>query len=74
LEVRGLDSRTTARLENDWRLRGGDPYDSSYPARFLSEEDKEIGINTDWNVSIRESLNRDDKTVDVALRFDPKAR
>ena len=74
LEVRGLDLRTTARLENDWRLRGGDPYDSSYPTRFLNEEDKEIGINTDWNVSIRESLNRDDKTVDVALRFDPKAR
>ncbi len=56
------------------RLRGGDPYDSSYPKRFLDQEEKEIGIMADWNVSVRESLNRDDKTVDVTLRFDPKAR
>ena len=74
LEIRGLDSRTTARLEDSWTLRGGDPYDSSYPKRFLAQEDKEIGILADWNVSVRESLNRDDKTVDVTLRFDPKAR
>jgi outer membrane protein assembly factor BamA len=74
LEIRGLDSHTTARLEDGWTLRGGDPYDSSYPKRFLAQEDKEIGILADWNVSVRESLNRDDKTVDVTLRFDPKAR
>ena len=74
LEIRGLDSHTTARLENGWTLRGGDPYDSSYPKRFLAEEDKEIGIMADWNVSVRESPNREDKTVDVTLRFDPKAR
>jgi len=74
LELRGLDSRTTARLEDGWRLHGGDPYDSSYPKRFLDQEDKEIGILADWNVSVRESLNHDEKTVDVTLRFDPKAR
>jgi outer membrane protein insertion porin family len=74
LEIRGLDSHTTARLEDGWTLRGGDPYDSSYPTRFLNREDKEIGIMADWNVSVRESLNREDKTVDVTLRFDPKAR
>jgi outer membrane protein assembly factor BamA len=74
LEIRGLDSRTTARLEDGWSLRGGDPYDSSYPKRFLAQEDKEIGILADWNVSVRESPNREDKTVDVTLRFDPKAR
>jgi outer membrane protein assembly factor BamA len=74
LEIRGLDSRTTARLEDGWALRGGDPYDSSYPKRFLAQEDKEIGILADWNVSVRESPNREDKTVDVTLRFDPKAR
>ena len=74
LEIRGLDSHTTARLEEGWTLRGGDPYDSSYPKRFLDHEEKEMGIMADWNVSVRESLNRDDKTVDVTLRFDPKAR
>jgi hypothetical protein len=61
-------------LQAGWGLRGGDPYDSSYPKRFLDQEEKEIGITSDWNVSVRESLNPDEKTVDVTLRFDPKAR
>jgi outer membrane protein assembly factor BamA len=74
LEIRGLDSRTTARLQEDWKLRGGDPYDSSYPKRFLERADKEISIMSDWNTSIRESLNQNDKTVDVTLRFDAKSR
>ena len=74
LEFRGLDSRTTARLQTGWGLRGGDPYDSGYPKRFLEQEEKEIGITSDWNVSVRESLNPEEKTVDVTLRFDPKAR
>lgn len=74
LEIRGLDSPTTARLQNDWRLRGGDRYDSSYPKRFLEQADKEISLLRDWDVSVRESLNPQEKTVDVTLRFNPKAR
>ncbi len=74
LEIRGLDSHTTARLQDGWTLRGGDAYDSSYPKRFLDQEEKEIGLMTDWKVSVRESLNAEEKTVDVTLRFDPKAR
>jgi len=74
LEIRGLDSRTTARLEDSWRLRGGDTYDSSYAKRFLEQADKEISLLADWNVSVRESLNRGEKTVDVTLRFNPKPR
>ena len=72
LEIRGLDSRTTARLQDDWKLRGGDPYDSSYPKQFLDREDKEFSLLAGWTVSVHESLNRDEKTVDVTLRFDPK--
>jgi outer membrane protein assembly factor BamA len=74
LEIRGLDSRTTARLEDGWRLRGGDPYDSSYPKRFLDQADKELSLLADWEVSVRESLNRNEKTVDVTLRFNAKPR
>jgi outer membrane protein assembly factor BamA len=74
LEIRGLDSRATARLEDDWKLRGGDRYDSSYPKRFLEEADKEMSLMSDWNVGVRESLNPQEKTVDVTLRFDPKPR
>jgi outer membrane protein assembly factor BamA len=74
LDVRGLDARTTSRLQDDWKLRGGDPYDSSYPKQFLERAAKDISILADWNVSVRESLNRDEKSVDVTLRFDPKPR
>ena len=74
LEIRGLDSRATARLQDDWKLRGGDPYDSSYPKKFLEQADKELSLLEDWKASVRESLNPDDKTVDVTLRFDPKPR
>jgi len=74
LEIRGLDSRTAARLQDEWKLRGGDPYDSGYGRRFLEQADKDISLMGDWNASIRESLNHEEKTVDVTLRFDPKPR
>jgi outer membrane protein insertion porin family len=74
LEIRGLDAHTTARLQNEWALRGGDRYDSSYAKGFLDRADKEFLLLAEWNVSISESLNPDDKTVDVTLRFDPKPR
>jgi outer membrane protein assembly factor BamA len=74
LEIKGLDTHTTDRLQNEWALRGGDRYDSSYAKHFLEQADKEISLLAEWTVSVRESLNRDEKTVDVTLRFDPKPR
>jgi outer membrane protein assembly factor BamA len=71
LEIQGLDAHTTARLQNDWTLRGGDPYDSSYAKKFLAAEHKELSLMGEWNISTHESLNYSDKTVDVSLRFDP---
>jgi len=68
VEIRGLDSRTTARLQNNWTLRNGDTYDSSYVGRFVEQAYKEIG---DWHVSVHESIDPHDKTVDVTVRFDP---
>jgi outer membrane protein assembly factor BamA len=74
LEIRGLDTHTTERLQNEWNLRGGDRYDSSYAKRFLDQANREISLLAEWAVSVRESVNRDEKTVDVSLRFDPKPR
>ena len=70
LKIQGLDSKATARLENDWTLRPGDVYDSSYPGRFVQQAYKEIG---DWDTSVHESVDETDKTVDVEVRFDPRA-
>jgi len=72
LEIQGLDSRTTARLEDIWKLRGGDPYDSSYPKQFLEQASKEIAEIGKWETKVRESLDPSGKTVDVTIRFDPR--
>jgi len=71
LEIQGLDSHTTARLVDAWKLRGGDPYDSSYPAKFR-EETKDFLPSGEWNVALHESVDEKDKVVDVTMRFDPK--
>jgi outer membrane protein assembly factor BamA len=69
LKIRGLDSKTTARLENEWTLRSGDVYDSSYPGRFVQQAYKEIG---DWDTRVHESVDAKDSTVDVEVRFDSR--
>lgn len=66
LEILGLDSKTSSRLQNEWTLHVGDTYDSSYAQRFLNQAYKEIG---DWRVRVEETPN-EDHTVDVTLRFD----
>jgi len=71
LDLRGLDTRTTARLVNDWKLRGGDAYDSSYPKRFLKEAAEDFEPMGPWKISMHESLDQKEKTVDVTIRFDP---
>jgi outer membrane protein assembly factor BamA len=69
VEIRGLDSRTTTRLENDWTLHSGDIYNASYVGRFLEQAYKEIGQN--WHASVHESVDPRTKTVDVTVRFAP---
>lgn len=73
LEILGLDSKTTARLQNNWTLRGGDTYDSGYPRRFADQANKDLASMGDWRTTIHETLNQKDKTVDVTIRFDPKS-
>src|SRR5205085_3944793 len=72
LEIHGLDSRTTARMVDAWKLRGGDVYDSSYPMQFVKEWMKELSRMGEWNVAMHTTLEDKDKLVDVTIRFDPK--
>jgi outer membrane protein assembly factor BamA len=72
LDVQGLDSRTTARMVDSWKLTGSDTYDSGYLKKFVQQALKDLNANGDWKVSIHETVNERDKTVDVSLRFDPK--
>ena len=70
LDIRGLDSKATSHLQNEWTLRAGDIYDSGYAGRFLQQVYKEMG---DWNTNVHETLNDTDKTVDVTIRFDSRS-
>jgi outer membrane protein assembly factor BamA len=69
VEIRGLDSQTTARFKNEWTLRRGDTYDASYAGRFVEQAYKEIG--EPWHASVHEFADPRTKTVDVTVRFDP---
>lgn len=70
LDIRGVDSETTARLRNMWTIRNGEPYDSSYPERFAEQAYKQVAMLKNSKADIHESPNPADKTVDVTLRFD----
>jgi outer membrane protein assembly factor BamA len=72
LEIQGLDGRTTARLEQEWKIRGGDPFNGDYPPQFVRQALKELQLMGDWKAGMHIGVNHKDKTVDVTLRFDPK--
>jgi outer membrane protein assembly factor BamA len=72
LEIQGLDAPTAARVHSAWTLREGEPYDASYPKSFLNEAIKVLPTDVRWSIDVRESVNVEDKTVDVNLRFTAK--
>jgi outer membrane protein assembly factor BamA len=72
LDIQGLDSRTTAKLVEEWKLTGNDPFDSAYLREFLQKALQDIQAMGDWRVQSHQTLNEKEKTVDVTLRFDPK--
>lgn len=69
LEVTGLDTQAKARLEAAWTLRAGEPYNADYPHKFLEDTRQLIPRGLQWNITIHESLERKDKTVDVEVHF-----
>jgi outer membrane protein assembly factor BamA len=72
LEIQGLDAAAMARVQGAWSLREGEPYDAGYAKRFLNDAVKVLPTNVQWSVDTRESVNVEDKTVDVNLRFQAK--
>lgn len=73
VDFEGVDEKTVARLREDWKLRTGEPYDSSYPFRFFKEAGPaDLPRGSGWTLAVHESLNDKDQTVDVQLKFAPK--
>jgi outer membrane protein insertion porin family len=70
LEIRGLDTRTTARVGDQWKLHEGDTFDNAYPKAFIENVLKDPSLNG-WLATVHLGMN-DDKTVDVTLRFEAR--
>jgi outer membrane protein assembly factor BamA len=72
LELQGLDSQSTARLREAWTLREGEPYNADYPNKFVDGSTKLLPGGVHWGISVHESVNSADKTVDVTIHFTPR--
>ena len=71
LEVRGLDSKATERMVAAWRLLAGETYNSDYPRQFLDSISGQYPADQ-WKITVHETPEDQDKTVDVSLRFDAR--
>jgi outer membrane protein insertion porin family len=73
VEVEGLDTALSRTVTDMWKLRTGNPYDSSYSKQqFLTALAKSgISIPRDLTIAIEET-KQDDKTVNVKIIFAPK--
>lgn len=69
LEILGLDTQAKARMQAAWTLREDQPYNADYPKKFLDDTRQLVPRGVPWTVSIHESLDAKDKTVDVEIRF-----
>ena len=69
LEIAGLDTQAKARMRAAWTLREGQPYNADYPRKFLEDTRQLVPRGVPWDISIHESLDAKDKTVDVEIRF-----
>lgn len=69
LDILGLDPRDVDKVRELWTLRQGQPYDISYPARFVLEAEKILPRTADWDATVHDSANPGDKSVDVSVRF-----
>jgi len=69
LDIRGIDNRSAAQVVEAWKLQNGDTYDSSYYEGFLKHIDQVLPGGP-WRITVHETPDEKDKTVDVMLRFD----
>jgi outer membrane protein assembly factor BamA len=69
VEILGLDSQSKARMQNAWTLHAGQPYNADYPNEFLEETRNLVPTGVQWMVTVHETPDASDKTVDVEIRF-----
>jgi outer membrane protein insertion porin family len=69
VEILGLDTQAQARLQEAWTLHEGQPYNADYPRKFLEDTRNLVPRGVQWDVSLHETPDAKDRTVDVEIRF-----
>jgi outer membrane protein insertion porin family len=69
LEILGLDTRAKDRMREAWTLHEGQPYNADYPKRFLEDSRNLVPPEVEWAISVHETPDAKDKTVDVEISF-----
>jgi outer membrane protein insertion porin family len=69
LEILGLDTQAKARMQSAWTLRAGQTYNADYLKKFLADTRDLLPRGLQWAVSVHETPEAKDKTVDVEIRF-----
>jgi outer membrane protein assembly factor BamA len=69
VEILGLDTQAQAQMHAAWTLREGQPYNADYLQKFLENTRDLVPRGVQWDVSINETPDTKDKTVDVEIRF-----
>jgi outer membrane protein assembly factor BamA len=69
VEILGLDTQAKARLQEAWTLHEGQPYNADYPRKFLEDTRNLVPRGVQWDISLHETPDAKDKTVDVEIRF-----
>jgi outer membrane protein assembly factor BamA len=69
LEILGLDTRAKDRMREAWKLQQGQPYNADYPKQFLEDTRSLVPAEVEWAISVHETPDAKDKTVDVEIGF-----
>jgi outer membrane protein assembly factor BamA len=69
LEIAGLDTQATARMRAAWTLHEGQTYNADYLKKFLADTEQLLPHGVHWAVSVHETPDAKDKTVDVEIHF-----
>ena len=71
LNIEGLEKKAAALLRDQWTIRPGEPFDTSYEARFLKDTQPDLPPGTKWSIVVEEHVNESDKSVDLTIRYVP---
>ena len=73
LSIDGVPEENAKRMAAQWQVKKGDPFDDSYLQRFFSILYRDFGLHQSYEVAPKKQVDRQEKTVSVALHFVPRS-